>query len=183
MQSLTNPVRIPRVLMGKESRTRTRATLLAALVLAAAAGCSSASTSTTASTTASPGSGGKPSADQQAVAAVTVRTLHDLGTNNYADLCEIIAPGSSILAAGIDGCTVQAQAAMMGAGQQSGTETFLSKASELTVNASEVVVNGDSATVPKTAILYQGQPATQFEGMTDENLIRKNGQWYLVMGS
>jgi hypothetical protein len=175
--SLANPVRIPRVLIGKVSRTRTHAALLTALALAAAADCSSASSS------ASAGSGGKASADQQAVAAVVVRTLHDVGTNNYADLCTIIAPGSSVLASGIDGCIVQAQAAMMGAGQQSGAETFLSKASDLTVNASKVVVNGDSATAPKTALLYQGQPVTQFGGMGDENLIRKNGQWYLIMGS
>ena len=177
MLSLASPVRIPRVLIRKVSGTRTHAALLTALTLAATAGCSSASSS------ASAGSGGKPSADQQAAAAVAVRTLHDLGTNNYADLCTIIAPGSSVLAAGIDGCIVQAQASMTGAGQQSGAETFLSKASDLTVNASKVVVNGDSATVPKTAVLYQGQPVTQFDGMGDENLIRKNGQWYLVMGS
>lgn len=177
MLSQTNSDRIPHVLAGKASRTRTQAALLTALALAAAAGCSSAGSSTSA------GSGSAPTADQKAVAAVAARTVHDLGANNYADLCAIIAPGSSILAAGIEGCTMQAQVAMMGAGQQSGADSFLSKASEITVNASQVVVNGDSATVPKSALLYQGQPVTQFDGMGDENLIRKNGQWYLVTGS
>ena len=177
MLSLTNPVRIPRGPRGKVPRIRVHAVLLTALALAAAAGCSNAGSS------ASADSGGKPSADQQAAAAVVVRSLHDLGTNNYADMCEIAAPGSSILASGVDGCTNQIQVAMMGAGQQSGAEGFLSKASDLTVDASKVVVNGDSATVPKTAVLYQGQPVTQVEGLHDANVIRKNGQWYLVMGS
>jgi hypothetical protein len=172
---LTRPVRIPRVLTGKEFRTRTHAALLTALALAAAAGCSSAGPTA--------GSGGKPSADQQAVAAIAVRTVHDLGTNNYADLCAIIAPGSSVLASGIDGCVDEARVVMMGAGQQSGTDAFLSKASEVTVDASKVVVNGDSATVPKAALLYQGQPVTQFDGMGDQNMVRKDGQWYLVMGN
>lgn len=171
--SLANPVRIPRMPMGRVSGTRIQAAVLTALALAAAAGCSSASA----------GSGGQASADQKAVAAVVVRTMHDLGTNNYADLCEFIAPGSPILAAGVEGCTGQVQVAMMGAGQQSGAGAFLSEASELTVNASDVVVNGDSATVPKTALLYHGQPVAQYDGLSDANLIRKNGQWYLVMGS
>jgi thioredoxin-like negative regulator of GroEL len=35
--------------------------------------------------------------------------------------------------------------------------------------------------VPKTALIYQGRPVAQFEGIADEHLIRKNGQWYLVM--
>ncbi|MFC0438813.1 hypothetical protein [Kutzneria buriramensis] len=127
------------------------------------------------------GAGGQASADQQAAAAITVRELHDLGANNYTDLCAIVAPGSSILADGIDGCTMRIQVAMS-VGQQAGTDDFLSRASELTVNASKVIVNGDSATVPKAAMLYQGQPVTQFEGMHDGRLIRKNGQWYIVTG-
>lgn len=179
MLSLTNPVRIPRGLSGKAPRIRMHAALLTVLALAAAAGCSSQSPS--ASPSPSDGSGGKASADQQAVAAVTVQMLHDVGANKYADLCMIIAPGSSVLASGIDGCVRQTQLTMMRAAGQSGAQTFLSKASELTVNASKVVVNGDSATVPKTAIYYQGQPVAQFDGMGDEDLIRKNGQWYLVM--
>ena len=173
MLPLTNPVRIPRVLRGKDSRTRIHAAVLTTLALAAVAGCSSAN--------ASASSGGKPSADQQAVAAVATRAVHDLGTNNYADLCALYAPGSSILAEGVQGCTSEVQVAMMGAGQQSGAEAFLGKASELTVDASQAVVNGDSAALPKTAILYQGKPVN-FDGLENENLIRKNGQWYLTAG-
>ena len=166
MPSLTNPVRIPRLLIGKVSGIRTPAALLTTLALAAVAGCSSAGV----------GSGGKASAEQQAVADVTVRMMHDLGTNNYTDVCKLAAPGSSVLASGIEGCVAQEQALMTSAGQQSGVDAFLTEASEVTVDASKVVINGDSATVPKTALLYQGKPVANFDGMTDANLIRRDGQ-------
>lgn len=183
MLSPTNADRL--ALRGKASGTRIPAALLTALALAAAAGCSSttpsASPAPAASSSASHGSSGTGSTDQQAAAAIAVRNLHDLGANDYADLCAIFAPGSSILATGIDGCTNRIKVAMA-ADQQAGTDDFLSKASELTVNASKVIVNGDSATVPVAAVLYQGQPVTQFQGMHDERLIRKNGQWYVVAG-
>lgn len=189
MLSLTKSVRISRVFTGKAAGTRTPAALLTALALAAVAGCSSASASPSpspsASASASPragsSSGGEASADQKAAAAVTVRAMHDLGSNDYTDLCAIVAPGSSMLASGLDGCVNEKRASIrMAAAQQPGVEAFLGRASEFTVNASKVVVDGDSATVPTAAILYKGRPAPDLEGISEQKLIRKNGRWYLI---
>lgn len=170
MQFLRNSGWSPRVRNGMASRSSAPAALLTALAVAAAAGCSSAGTD----------SGGQASPDQQAAATVMVQALHDLGTGDYADLCTIVAPGSPMLAAGVDECATLAKTSMMSAGQQRGATEYLSKASEFTVEASKVVVTGDSGVVPIDAVLYQGQPVTPFEGMQDQRMIRKNGQWYVV---
>jgi hypothetical protein len=121
-------------------------------------------------------SAAKLKADQEAAAHVSEQGLHDLGTRDYRDLCDLMKPGSLLVAKGVDQCVILFSESSTSAGD----DQTLAVLATLTVDPGHVRVTGDDAVVPVSAVLRDGVPLPPSAGLKDETLVRIKGQWYIM---